>query len=105
MLKRENRLSKIARSIGGKKYLSPLFSVRISISQDNNARFGFIVSKKIDKRAVVRNRTKRVLRDISGALIDRLAGKDVIIIAKKSLSPKDKIEASKELEGVLRKAV
>ena len=101
MLKRENRLSRILRRVGEKKYFSPLFQVRISENNDNKARFGFIVSKKIDKRAVVRNKTKRVLRDAAKTLIDNVLGKDIIIIAKKDLSFKEKEEVKKELGNIL----
>jgi ribonuclease P protein component len=103
MLKRENRLSKIIRRAGEKKYFSPLFHVKISENKENKARFGFVVSKKIDKRAVVRNKTKRVLRDTAKELIDSVLGKDIVIIAKKSLSPKDREEVAKELGNILNK--
>ena len=103
MLKRENRLSKIVRGSGEKKYFSPLFHVRVSENNTDKARFGFVVSKKIDKRAVVRNKTKRVLREAAKALIDRVLGKDIIIIAKKELSSKEKEEVKKELGNIFDK--
>jgi ribonuclease P protein component len=103
MLKRENRLSKIVRGVGEKKYFSPLFHVRVSENNTDKARFGFVVSKKIDKRAVVRNKTKRVLRDAAKTLIDNVLGKDIIIIAKKNLSFKEKEEVKKELGNILNK--
>ncbi len=103
MLKRENRLSKIARSVGEHKYFSPFFQVRISNNKENKARFGFIVSKKIDKRAVVRNRTKRVLRSAVETFVNKLSGKDIIIVAKKALSAKEREEVAKELGSILNK--
>jgi len=103
MLKRKNRLSKISKRAGEKKYFSPLFSVRISDNKDGKTRFGLVVSKKIDKRAVVRNRTKRVLRMVAEEFLKDLIGKDVVIIAKKSLTFTDKEMAAKELRSVLKK--
>ena len=103
MLKRENRLSKIIRGIGEKKYFSPLFQVRVSENKESTSRFGFVVSKKIDKRAVVRNRTKRVLRSAVGIFLNSLKGKEIIIIAKKDLSFKEKDEVVKELGNILNK--
>jgi ribonuclease P protein component len=97
MLKKENRLAKIARKVGEKKYPSPLFNVRVSDNKDNKARVGFVVSKKVDKRAVVRNRTKRVLSEAVRGFLTDLGGKDVVIVAKKSLSFKDKEDVRKEL--------
>jgi ribonuclease P protein component len=103
MLKRENRLSKIIHRVGERKYFSPLFQVKISENKEEKARFGFIVSKKIDKRAVVRNKTKRVLREAVKIFIDKLLGKDIIIIARKKLSFKEKDEVVKELGNILNK--
>jgi ribonuclease P protein component len=103
MLKRENRLSRILRRVGEKKYFSPLFQVRISENNENKARFGFIVSKKIDKRAVIRNQTKRVLRNAVESFINNATGKDIIIVAKKNLLPKEKEEVVKELGNILNK--
>lgn len=103
MLKRENRLSKITRRVGENKYFSPFFQVRISENKESKARFGFIVSKKIDKRAVVRNQTKRVLRSAAEAFINHLGGKDIIVTAKKPLTFKEKGEVERELGNILNK--
>jgi ribonuclease P protein component len=103
MLRRENRLSRIARKIDDKKYFSPLFNVRISDNKDGKVRFGFVVSKRIDKRAVVRNRTKRVLRNVAEEFINELKGKDIIVVAKKSLTFKEKIEVTKEFKNIFNK--
>ena len=103
MLKRENRLARITRRVGEKKYNSALFSVRVSDNKDNAVKFGFIVSKKIDKRAVVRNRTKRVLRAAVETFIPELTGKDIIIIAKKSLIFSEKEAVEEELRSILKK--
>lgn len=103
MLKRENRLSKIIRGAGEKKYFSSLFQVKVSENKENKLRFGFVVSRKIDKRAVVRNRTKRVLRSAVETFLNSLSGKDIIIVAKKSLSFKEKEEVSRELGNILNK--
>jgi ribonuclease P protein component len=102
MLKRANRLSKIVRGIGGNKYFSPLFQVKVSENNTDKARFGFIVSKKIDKRAVIRNQTKRVLRSAAETFLNNLKGKDIIIIAKKNLLPKEKEEVVEELSKILK---
>lgn len=50
-------------------------------------RYGFVVSKAIDKSAVVRNRLRRVFRScIEGAWLEKGAGRDILFI----LSPKAK---------------
>jgi ribonuclease P protein component len=100
MLRKENRLAKIIRRAGEKNYPSLLFNVRASDNKDGKARVGFVVSKRVDKRAVVRNRTKRVLNEAVKDFLKNLGGKDVIIIAKKSLSFKDEEDIKKELSKI-----
>ncbi|MGA2911781.1 MAG: ribonuclease P protein component [Candidatus Levyibacteriota bacterium] len=102
MLKRENRLAKIIRMAGEKKYFSPLFTIRIAENKDNQVRFGFVVSKRVDKKAVVRNRTKRVLRDVAAGFIRNLTGKDIVIVAKKSLNFSEKEMVAKELKSIFK---
>ena len=105
MLKKQNRLGKITKTKENRLFTSPLFNLRISNNKDNKIRFAFIVSKKIDKRAVVRNRTKRVLRSAVEEIIEKLkTGKDIVIISKKALIPEQNKEILENLELVLRKA-
>jgi ribonuclease P protein component len=50
------------------------------------SRFGFVVSKKIDKRAVVRNRLRRQLAGAVLALVSEIKpGWGIIFLVKKSL--------------------
>jgi ribonuclease P protein component len=103
MLKRENRLAKIIKIVGEKKYNSALFTARVSENKENKVRFGFVVSKRIDKKAVVRNRTKRVLRDAAAEFIGNLSGKDIVVVAKKSLDFSQKEEVAKEFSSIFKK--
>ena len=59
----------------------------ILIKKNISTRFGYIVSKKVDKRAVVRNKIKRIFREISRmAIKDNIVlDNDYEIIAKKSI--------------------
>jgi ribonuclease P protein component len=104
MLKKQNRLGKITRRKGDKHFTFPLFNLRVSDNRERTTKFAFIVSKKIDKRAVVRNRTKRVLRSAAEEVIKKFGiGKDIVIISKKALIPEQKEEVLRILETVLRK--
>jgi ribonuclease P protein component len=105
MLKKQNRLGKITKTKGNKLFTSPLFNVRISDNKEDKIRFAFIVSKKIDKRAVIRNQTKRVLRSAVEEVIGKLKlGKDIIVISKKALVPDQKEEVLNSLKIILKQA-
>lgn len=66
-------------------------------------RFAFIVSAKVSRKAVVRNRIRRVLSDISRARLKELHPLDIILIADKKAAeaPREKIE--QDLESIFQK--
>lgn len=83
MLKKESRLPKT--KFRAEKSLS-LQSLVLKIAANNVgiSRFGFVVSKKIDKRAVLRNRIKRTLRNcLQECLAEIKPGIDFLFIVKK----------------------
>ncbi|OGM19226.1 ribonuclease P protein component [Candidatus Woesebacteria bacterium RIFCSPHIGHO2_01_FULL_37_10] len=66
-------------------------------------RFGFIVSTKVDKMSIHRNRVKRALSEgvrFSLGLVP--PGLDMIFLAKKSIVNKTTEEIMKEVETFLR---
>jgi ribonuclease P protein component len=66
MLKKANRLAKdrdIQKTFArGRAFFSPFFSVKF-LPGGTNVRFTVVVSTKVSKRAVVRNRLKRLVRE------------------------------------------
>lgn len=51
----------------------------------NLSRFGFIISKKVARRAVLRNRTKRLYRSVIEELLQKIvAGYDMLFIINKN---------------------
>ena len=67
----------------GKKHSLPGTEIYLKISKNKlkQSRFGFIVSKKVSKKAVVRNKIKRRLREIIRSNLPEVKkGIDVVII-------------------------
>ena len=68
-------------------------------------RFGFIVSNKVSKRAVRRNRTKRLLREAVQAAWPHIKpGIDAVIIARSDLSEKELGEVKTAVDILLKKS-
>lgn len=85
MLKKKFRLPSYITLSHSSYSPSPFFTVKIGKNTLAHNRYGFVVSKKIDKRAVVRNRIKRQLRSCIEALQkDLSSGYDMLFIIKKT---------------------
>ena len=65
----------------GDGFKQGLLSLKVVKNNLDTSRFGFVISKKFSKKAVIRNRTKRRLSEIIKAkLLEIKKGIDVIII-------------------------
>lgn len=103
MLKKENRLISVRLS-SSKNISTPQFILKIAKNDQNLNRFAFIVSKKIDKRAVVRNSLKRKLRSCIEEVFDNIQkGYDFVFYPKQSAIKAERSEILKEITGVLAK--
>ena len=80
---------------------SDLISVRFLGNSTDDTRVGFIVSKKVSKKAVLRNRVKRKLREVMRANMEKIKGGFDIIITAKSIEL-EKID--KTLEELLKRS-
>jgi len=72
----------------GNKYFLLYLGSKITDKETQNLKIGFVVSKKFHKRAVKRNRIKRLLREVirlkikNNALLDAQKLRSMIFIAK-----------------------
>lgn len=83
MLKKEFRLPKI-KFKAEKTFNLPDAIIKVSENGLSVSRFGFVVSKKVDNRAVVRNKTKRILRSFIQENLENIkTGFDFLIISRK----------------------
>lgn len=67
-------------------------------------RFVIVVSTKVDKRAVVRNRVRRQYREICKNLLSRLPAADIALMVARPAIGLSRAEMQERLEGVFVKA-
>ncbi|MGH8144859.1 MAG: ribonuclease P protein component [Rhodanobacteraceae bacterium] len=79
------------------------FSLRWIPSTAGQGRLGLAVSRKVSKRAVVRNRIKRVVRESFRAQRTRLPELDVLVIARTSAAEVEKHVLRGDLDGAWRR--
>ena len=108
MLPKENRLKKkkdfekLLKE--GNSFKEKFLVLKINKNNLDNNRFGFIVSKKISKKAVIRNKIKRWLREIVRKGINNYQkGFDAVVIALPGIELKNFGEVSQALERILKK--
>lgn len=109
MLAKNNRLhkDKEIKSLihKGQTFFLPEFVIKYQRNQTESKRFSFVISTKVDKKAVVRNRLKRQLREVARRLLpDINPGFDILIIAKKQALDLDFEKLSKQISFSLVKA-
>lgn len=88
----------------GKLIQSPLFAISVIKSEEDKNQFGFIVSKKISKLAVSRNRIKRLLSESVRENIKNWGEQKykIIFLARRSLLEKKFGEVEAEVRRVLK---
>ncbi len=105
MLKKQNRLGKNMGKTKSSFFSSNILTIKVFDNKEEITRFAFVISKKIDKRAVVRNRIKRKLsRAVEKIFKDVSKRRNIVVIAKKGIEVSLEKEILKNLEGLFRKA-
>jgi len=102
MLQRKFRLPSFVRFTHAHAITTPFFSIKFCKNGLPISRFGFIVSKKVDKRAVVRNRVKRQVRHaVEQMLLEIMQGYDILFILRRSCIQQDTSVISQEVKKTL----
>ena len=105
MFKRKNRLVPGVRFNNSYFFIAPQFVLKEKKNGLTINRFGIVVSKKTDKRAVGRNKIKRFLRTALVKLSGKMnTGHDILFIVKKGMLDKAKEENLFAIENALGKA-
>lgn len=91
----------------GKLFQGRLFSLLVCLREDTThpSRFSFIISTKIHKKAVKRNRARRLLVESIRSLLPKIKlGFDCVFLAKKAIVGKEATVVKKETEEIFQKA-
>lgn len=88
----------------GKLYQAPLFGVTVvRKSKNETSRFGFVISKKVDKKAVNRNRVRRAMSEAVRRNVKYVEyGYDMIFLAKKTMMRESTESIMKEVQKWIR---
>lgn len=96
MLKKVNRLGKtkdIRRTtMHGRSFFNPNFVIKYHPGQPGASRFTVIITIRVSKKAVVRNKIKRLIRETIRTSLKRFRAGDYAIIVRSSitkLEPRD----------------
>lgn len=81
---------------------SDFFIVRMSVNDLDFSRFGVVISAKVSKSAVKRNRIKRIIYDfIRLNKLNEIGGKDVVITVLPATAKLERNEIEKQLNLLL----
>lgn len=102
MLPKLNRLPRSVSFSNATSVQTPYFRILVKDNGLSYNRFAFVVSKKIDKRAVVRNRLRRVLRNAVAKYVES-GSEDVLFIVKQSFLQEKSSEITTLIQSTLQK--
>jgi ribonuclease P protein component len=88
----------------GKRINDPLFGLHWRPDPAVPARLGLAVSRKVDRRAVGRNRIKRALRERFRAIRAELAGGDYVLVARPAAAKAAAADLAAAMTRLLQRA-
>lgn len=100
-IKKKKEIEEILKK--GKNFKQDLLVLKTKKNSFNFPRFGIIVSKKVSKKAVIRNKTKRRIREIIKPLIKTFNNSDNLFIVLPGLEKKQFKEIKETIGKLLKK--
>lgn len=101
-LHKEEDIKRVLRK--GRSFKTPLFTVYSALNAEATSRVGVIVSNKISKKAVVRNKIKRRLRNaLKGNKEHFKRNVDVLVVAKNAAAEAEYKDMKQTLSFALKK--
>ncbi len=100
-LRRKNEIDRCQKN--GTKLHAKHFLILIIDSPTSHSRLAIAVTTKLEKRAVVRNRIKRRIREVFRHIRDQLVRPcDLVVIARKDVQSCEFADYQREIVGALR---
>ena len=81
----------------------PLFIIRVLARPSGPARLGIVASRKALRKAVDRNRAKRLVRETFRAMPIEHSGVDLVVLVRKAFEQARRVEARRELAAAFRR--
>lgn len=102
-LKKKKDFEKVFKE--GKRFKEDFLFLKIRKNNLKVSRFGFVVSQKISKKATIRNKIKRRLRELVRLKLPKIkTGIDGALIVKEGLENKDFWEIEELMDKLFKKA-
>jgi len=102
-LKKKKDFEKVLKR--GKGFREDFLFLKLIKNNFKISRVGFIVSKKISKKAVQRNKIKRKLREIIQLYLAKIQpGFDLVFLAKPGIEKRDFWEIEQTIDKILKKS-
>lgn len=102
MLTKKHRLSKKGIEkvkSSGRYFHTPFFTIAYLSGQKTSSQFAFVISKRVSKKATIRNKTKRLIAgSVRQLIIDLKDGYWVVFLVKPAALEQDKQVLAWEIE-------
>ena len=88
----------------GRAYQAPLLAMVILKKEDEEKKFGLVVSKRISKKAVIRNKIRRTVYEVLRRQLDKISkGVRGIVLVRMAIVGKGTEEIEREIGEIIKK--